>query len=1186
MNFRLFIVICFLLGAVPGRLFAQQQMKLKAALDEVKAVYGTKFSYEAHLLDDVTVNLKLPLKRSVPVEDVLKDLLYKKGFVFLYVQENYYTIIRDTRSEKTNDNAGAPADNTAISDPYVQTLTGVVTDKEGHPLIGVTVLPEGYAIRFGTLTSSDGRYTLRLQTSTKAVIFSYVGMIPQKIEIGDKTVINAQLESDVNQLQEVNVVSTGYQTLPKERATGAFGQITAAQLKAVPAVNIIERLEGTTPGVRFDARTNKVTIRGVNTLNSTGSPLVVVDGFPAVDQDLVTQLNPSASGGGILSRYNPEDIESITILKDAAATSIWGAKAANGVIVITTKKGKKNASQVNFNTNLSIANPANLKNLNRMSSAQYIDLEKEMKDLGFYSDPAVWDNSWMTFNQNKPVSEAMEWMFKVDRGEATAAQRDSALTALGKLDNKKQIRDLLLQRAVSQQYNLSLSGGGQHNTYYVSTNYTRDIPVFRSNKAENFFLTANISNELFNNRVTVNTGINYNYVHSIANTAALNAIGSSRLGLRPYEMLADANGNPIARSIDYRDEVAADFLQKGYLPWTYSPLQELNYGNTTGKDNRFRLNTDITTKITDWANVNVAGSLQRNQEEQVYLADLNSYDERVLINTGTTVDNNGRLVYGVPYGGKMITHNTSDVSYALRGQLNVNKSWKIVSLNALAGTEIRETQGTNYQQTRYGFDEDTYASASWDPDTYYTTVMGWSTSLGYSDGSINRSINRFLSYYGNGALSFLDSRYVLSASARFDDYTLAGATRSQRARPLWSAGAKWDLTSEHFMQHIKPINKLALRLTYGTAGAVPTSASNAAILSLYGLDPVTREPYGSISSPANNKISWELTRSWNLGLDFAVLNNRLTVTADAYRKRTSDIMWQFPVNSTYGWSSIYYNAASMKGNGYEFGVRGDIFRGNHFNWSSTFNLSYNTNKVTDSRFTRPTSSLAVGSSTPIVGLPNDYLYAYRWAGLDNQGRSQVYDKNGKIINADAGNNEITAQDLVYMGRTTPPYFGGFFNDFSYNAFTLGIRMTYETGGVFRRSSIDNYPDYVGIYYGQIGAQKDLALRWRKPGDEQFTNVPGLPNISTNGSNRYKFSDLLVQKDGFVRLQQINVGYQVPSKALSRLLLKSASINLAVRNLGIIWRANHMGIDPSYIITNSYSNLPPAPSYFLSLNASF
>lgn len=1191
MNRKLLLVLSFVMLALP-RLLAQQQVTLKKALDEVKTVYGTKFAYEENLLDNVMVTWKGGLSKKEPVENVLKGLLYNKGFLFLYIQENYYTIIKDTRSakekEKENKSPSPAETHEDASGEYLQVLTGVVTDATGSPLAGVTVMPEGFAVRWGVTTSSDGRYTLRLKEKTNALLFSFVGMVPQKITLDGKSVISVKLEPETKMLEEVKVVSTGYQQIPKERATGAFGQITAKEIRAVPAVNLMERLEATMPGVRFDVRNNTIQIRGKNTLaNTDGStPLIVIDGFPALDQDLADRQTTVASIGTVLSRYNPEDIESITVLKDAAATSIWGAKAANGVIVINTKRGKKNSSQVNFSTNLSISNPSDMGKLNRMNSAQYIELEKEMKDLGFFTDPIDWDNSWMTFNQNRPVSEALEWMFKADRGTATEKQRDSALAVLGGLDNRGQIRDMLMQRAVSQQYNLSFSGGGQNSTYYLSTNYTRDMPVYRSNKGESYFVNANLSNELFNKRITINTGINYNYVNAVSNMATINAIGNGNMALRPYEMLADANGNPIARSIQFRDEVAADFLSKGYLPWTYSPLQELNYNNSTIKDNRFRFLADINAKLTNWASLQVAGSLQRSNAQTIIMSDLMGYENRVMLNTATTVGPNGRLIYGIPYGAKMINSNAGEFSYSLRGQLNVNKTWKDFSLNAIAGTEVREQTRENFTQTRYGFDKDVYSSATWNPTVPYETVMGWSSTLGYSDGAITKGISRFLSYFGNAAFSAFDNRYTFSGSIRFDDMSLLGASREQRAKPLWSTGFKWNISQEDFMSRVNWLTNLNLRVTYGTGGSVPTSAANRAIIGL-NTDPLTGEPIGTVERPANNTISWELTRSWNFGLDFGLFNNRLTVSADAYSKKTEDILWYFPINSTWGWSNLQYNAASMKGHGYELGLRGEVIRGRDFNWASTFNISYNTNEVTDSRFAKPTATILVGGSSFVEGEPIDAIYAYRWAGLDNKGRSQIYDASGKIITADQFNNVLKTEDIVKIGRSTPPFFGGWFNDFNYRSFTLGVRITYEMGHVFRRLSIENYPDYTtNNYYGLIGSQKDLALRWRQPGDEAFTNVPGLKNVSTNSSNRYKMSDLLVESASHIRLQQISVGYQIPTKLLERVAFKSANVNFSVRNLGLIWKANKAGVDPAYIAGTNYNNLPPAPSFYMGLNVSF
>lgn len=1164
----------------------QQQVLLSRALAEVKAVYGTRFAYEEHLLDDVYVNSTLKFSTKDPVENVLKDLLYNKGFLFLYVQKNYYTIIKDNR--KTGDNrteapgTAAPQDVLPLPpSDYIQTITGRVTDPDGKPLVGATVLPEGYAITSGVSTNSDGYYTLRLRVKTGAVVFSYIGMVPQKLPIEGKAVLNVQLAYDGAALTEVSVVSNGYQVVPKERATGSFVSVTPKELKETPSPNIMEKLAGLVPGLRSDYVKNTLSIRGVNTFSSgvNSEPLIVIDGFPAIDQKITTLgVGATSSGTAILSRFNPDDIESISVLKDAAAASIWGSKAANGVIVITTKKGQKNSSRINFGTSLSISNPANISNLNRMNSAQYIDLEREMFDMNLFPDPTSWDF-------NAPVSESVNWMFRAKKGQVTAQQRDSALAALGRLDNKQQIRDLLLQKAVTQQYNLSLSGGGNNNTYYLGTSYTKDVPVLRSNRAESFTLTANLTNNLFNNKATLTTGINYNYTNSNANQAAANALGTTNMGLRPYEMLADANGNPIARNIDYQDAVAAKYVALGYLPFSYSPLQELNYGNSVTKENRFRLTVGLNTKITSWLNVDLSGAVQKNIAELNQLNELNSYSTRILVNEGTAITN-GRFVYGVPYGGKLVTSNSDGAGYSLRGQFNVNQNWNDFSFNALGGAEIRQETSSRKQQTRYGYNEDTKTSASWDPGVYYNNIKGWTQQLGYSDGSITSGIQRYLSYFGNGALGYKNNRYILSGSVRFDDYTMLGVSRGKRAKPLWSAGAKWNILAEDFMKNVNWLNNLNLRATYGTGGSVPINATYAALFTPYSPQSVTQEAYGSITDPANNTLSWELTKTWNLGLDMAFFRNRLSVVAEVYGKKTSDIIWRFPINGTYGWTSLPFNASSMKGHGYELSLNGDIIKTRNFNWSSTFNISYNTNEVTDSRFPVTTSTDLVNSGNMLVGKPTDYMYSYRWAGLDSTGQSQVFDKNGKKLTMATGNTGIAADDVKYEGRKTPPFFGGFFNTFSYKGFSLGVRMTYEMGHVFRRMSIQNYPDFQGSFYGVLGTQADLAQRWRKPGDEAFTNLPGLKNISTNSVNRYKNSDLLTLSGSHIRLQQISLGYQLPQSLLAKLPVKSASFNITARNLGIIWRKNKEGIDPTYIQTNSYSNLPPATAWFFSFNAGF
>lgn len=1189
MKRKLLIILgVFLTVAFAQPLLAQEQITLQRALTEIQKVYGTKFSYQADLINNVKVSLKLPLLASEPVENVLKRVLYPNKMLFLYVQENYYTIIRDTREDEQQQEAARQN----IPEPNYRTISGKVTDEKGRPLIGVTVFPEGMAVRQGVISSSDGSYNLRLLGPADAIVFTYVGMQPKKIALGKSNVINATLYSEQNMLEEVAVVSTGYAKIPKERATGAYGVISAKEMKEVPSVNLLEKLEGLTPGLDVDLRNNTISIRGKNSfgLGTSVSPLIVIDGFPVMDnEDRRPALSYLASGNGtsgsaILNRFNPDDIESITVLKDAAAASIWGAKAANGVIVIETKKGKNTAPVISFGTNLSISAPADLNNIKAMNSAQYIDLERELKDLGFIADPAE-KPSWASFNSNRPQSEALEWMFKVDRGTATAAERDAALAALGQIDNRSQIRDLLLQRAVSQQYNLSLSGGASKSSYYLSTNYTKDIPVFRGNKAESFFVNSNLNSKLFNDRLDLSFGLNYNYSNSVNNPAALDAMGLGEKGLRPYQLLRDANGNNISRAIRYRDEVVQDFMNKGYLSWRYSALDELDKTDYNLQSNQLRFNVGADTKIIDGVNFVVSGMLQRNIEETNNVDMVDSYGVRDMLNYATTLDkSSGKLVTGIPYGGVLGLSNYNGWEYSLRSQVNVDRNiGDLLNIAFLGGAEIRQNRHQYSSQQRYGFNEDIYQDRIVNPTVPYDNVDGWQSTLTYNN-TLRKNISRALSYYSNIGLSFLNGRYVASGSLRFDDFTITGASRNQRAKPLWSAGFKWNAKMEPFVKDLNWLSALNFRLTYGVAGTLPTGSGSVVKINT-SLDNLTNETTAEIESPANTQISWEKVKSFNFGVDFGILNNRLAFNIDAYAKRTSDILYNLPYNSTYGWTMLQFNSASMKSHGFELGMRANVISHKNYSWNSVFNFSYNTNEVTDNRFKKNTTGNIINSSLPTVGLPMDYVYAYRWAGLDEKGQSRIFNKNGETLNANVGNNQLTSDDLVYMGRATAPYFGGFNNDFRFRQFTMGVRISYAMGNVIRKPSVESYPDY-SPYQGAIGMQSDLALRWKQAGDEKFTNVPGLKDISFNSLNRYKNADILMISGSYIRLQQISLGYIATTELLKRTPFKSASINASVRNLGLLWRKNKYGVDPLYMASTNYNNLAPAKAFFISINTSF
>jgi len=1065
----------------------------------------------------------------------------------------------------------------------------IVKDSAGKVMQGANIYIKTINRQF--VTDGKGEFTVRdIPENGLVIVISFVGSMNQEVFINRETKgpYVVTLKSSTSVLEGVSVVSTGYQKLSKERAAGAYSVITQKDIESTPAVNLMERLEAKVPGVKFDIKNNVIQIRGVtNFSGGSGTPLIVVDGFPLMsssDQARLTNLvSGNAFGNPIISSLNPADIEQITFLKDASATSIWGSRAANGVIVIDTKKGKRTSPILNLNYILGTSKNPSLSKLRWMNSAQYVDLEKEMVDKGYLIDPALASSSNAIYTPNN--SEATEWMFRVKRGTATPAQRDAALAEISSREGKAQIEDYLLQNAINQQVNLTYSGGSESSTYLISGNYTRDVPIYKSNLAENAFINANTTADFFNKRITLRGLINYQFSRSKYNGAAVNALSVGTTALRPYDLVADASGNGISRTVIFRESVAAPYLAQGYLPFSYNTLDELNYSNSISSNNIFRINGGINGKITKWLNADISISSQRQVGNGNTINELNSYYSRILVNTGTVV-NNGKLVYNVPYGGTYATSHQTAYDTGLRGQLNANLNLKNAhQINVIAGAEIRETGNTGSSETRYGYDIDTKTTQPVNPTTSYMTIYGYSTTLGNNLSSLVDNKKRFLSYYSNASYAYHD-KYIATASLRFDDYTLLGIDRSKRARPFWSAGLRWNAEKEGFMEQVNFVDNLGLRATIGTSGVVPQGGSNITLLSVSGTDSRTGQPIATISSPGNSDLGWETTTSGNLGLDFNLFKGRLSGTFDIYNKKSKGILSFFAYNATYGWSSLQFNSGTLKGNGWEFQLNGRVLQAGRFSWNSTVNFGYTTNTVTDARYANNAGTIA-GTPSTVEGMPLGSLYVYRWAGLDNKGQSKIYDRNNNIINNTTNlTAAFTKEDLKYAGTTYAPYSGGFINTFKYGRFEAGVQISAYLGHVFLKQSIENYPTFEGTYTGVLGRNVDLASRWRNPGDEATTDVPGLTGVNNNSIVRYRYSDLLVRKADNIRLQQVSLSYSFPKQYLPSKVIRSFSLSANVRNLGIIWRANKDGIDPEYINTGNYSSISPTPSYVFGLNASF
>jgi TonB-linked SusC/RagA family outer membrane protein len=1160
--------------------FSGQHIPLEKTFETVRSQTGYHVFCDRRLLKEaLPVNVNAD---NMPLRQFLDIIFRNQSLQYLIREQTIFV------SKKTMTTADPSKILEAANVVFVQ---GVITDENENPLYGATIKVKG--TERSIINQQNGRFEISVNVGD-VLIVSFVGFQTTEVKIANSTDLAIKLKRATINIDEINVkVSTGYQTISKERATGAYNIVTAEELQEVPANNILERLEGKVPGVRFDIRFNKIQIRTINTYSVNTAPLIVIDGFPLIpassgDQNLTTLGSSQMSNGSVLSTLNPNDIEQITFLKDAVATSIWGSRGANGVIVIETKRGKKGAPTINFSATVGTSKAPSFSKLRWMNSAEYVDLEKEMYDKGFFTDNT--QSPWYFPLQNNNPSEVVEWLFKVKRGTATQAEADAALAEIGTRNNESQIRKYLLRSAINQQYNLSVSGGGDNNSYYISGNFNKDLPIYRSNSAQNAIITGNFTNDLFNKTVKLRTGFNYQYATNKANIAAVEALSQSLISLRPYDMLVDGNGQPIRRSITMRPETNDSLVKLGYLPFTYSAIDELNYSNTKNSINSIRLNTGLIVKLTNWMNFDVSGMYQRNINNMQTINEVNSYSGRTTVNTGTVISSTThKPVYNIPYGGTYTMTDGTSWDYNLRGMLNVNYAFNADhQLTALAGGEIRQTYSRSYSSIRYGYDPDANSFATVNPTIPFMTMYGWTSTLGSNQSGVSEQRNRYLSYFGNAAYTY-KNRYNLSGSMRFDDYTLLGLERSKRAKPFWSAGFKWTVTGEEFMQSVTWLTNLGLRLTYGTGGSVPLGGSNVPIITLNATDPNTQLPIATIQNPANQQLGWELTRTGNIGLDAGVLNNRISGSIDVYRKRSSGILASFPFNPTYGWSSLSYNTGTMKSHGFEAGITAKIVDKKDWGIASVFNIAYGKTAVTDSRFNTTLASTLVTSSNMVNGYPMGAMFVYRSAGLNPEtGQTRIYDRNNKIIESTTNlTSAFDINDIKYVGQAIAPYHGGFFNTFRYKGFQLGVQMTYYFGHKFLVPGINNYPQFSGEYYGIVGRQKDLANRWRKPGDEAFTDVPGLGNVNFNSITRYRYSDKLVRSADNIRLQQISLSYNFPNSMLPKRVFKSLSLSGSARNLGMIWAKNKEGYDPEYLNSSAnYYSMPPVTSYLFNINASF
>ena len=1128
-----------------------------------------------------TITLSL---KNVPLAEVFKEIKKQAGYDFIYAVEdlqqssnidinvNHSGIIEVLRICLKDQpltysivdkfiiikNKGELKTYTIALSPTINIRGKIVTVKgEAIPLASVSIKGS----KIATATDENGEFVLNGVDAAATLIFSCVGYESQELKLKGETSITVTLNLKVSQLSNIAVTySTGYQNVPKERATGSFDFISKEQLEQRASADIISKLEGTVSGLVFNKSandgSNQIRIRGESTIFGNPSPLIVVDGFPY---------------DGDINNINPNDVENITILKDAAAASIWGVRAGNGVIVIVTKRGKINQPlKLEVNANISLGETPNLHYAPQISPSDYVDVEKFLFSNGFY-------DGTLTDPGAAVVSPIVEILNKERNGIISSADASTQIEGLRKHDLRNDQLKYLYRKEARQQYALNLSGGSTKSSYYFSIGYDKDNANLVGNSSDRISLLSQ-STFMPIDRLEIKASIAYTESNSITN-------GLSNIpNAYPYTQLV--NGQGIQLSVpQHRAEFEDTVSNHNFLDWKYYPLQEINNQDNENKSFDTRLLASIKYAILKGLSLNVGYEYARANTQGKLLQKAESYYIRNNINSFAILDANGNYVgSNFPSGGILTINNSNLVSNSGRMSLNYSRDWGIHALAIIAGFEVREIQTDANSSALMGYNDVNGSFVVPDYYQYFPTYpSGNYQSLGGASGPgflYSGTINRFRSYYANAAYTF-KNRYTFSASGRLDGSNYFGVETNKKTVPLWSGGLKWDISKESFYK-IKQLPIFDLRVTYGYNGNLDQTTAAITTFQYSRNDPYTGFPYAIINNVPNRNLRWEKIGQLNIGIDFSVVRNRISGAVEYFQKRGTDLIGDEPVDPTTGVSQVRGNFSGLLTKGMDLQITSKNTT-SIVQWTTTFLFSYASDKVTRYDIPIAANSYLQGHTevVPLVGKSLYSFYSYKWAGLDpSTGGPQIY--LGDTLTKDFSSlnqGQVTLKDLAYSGRYNPSITGSLYNSISWKNISLAFNIVYKMGYYFRRTSIS----YSNLYNNWQGGNKDFALRWQHPGDELHTDVPAMTYPANSIADFvYNQSTVLVQKGDHIRLQYVNLNYNLSKDRLKRLPIQNLQFYIYANNLGIIWKANHFGIDPDY----PYSTYPPPRTWSAGIRAGF
>ncbi len=1073
-------------------------------------------------------------------------------------------------------------------------VTGtVISAEDNEPVIGASVIVQGQ--KSGTVTDANGHFTISVP-SGKKISISYIGMETQTVMPKNGMQVILQNSAELKE-----VVVTGMQKTDRRMFTGATTKIDAENAKLNGVTDISRSLEGRAAGVSVQnvsgtfGTAPKIRVRGATSIYGSSKPLWVVDGVIMED---VTEVSADDLSSGdaetlissAIAGLNSDDIESFQILKDGSATSIYGARAMAGVIVVTTKKGKAGSNRISYTGEYTMRLKPSYSNFNIMNSQEQMSVYREMEKGG-------WLNMAETYRASESGVYGKMYHLMNTYDEATGqfamANTDAARTAYLREAEYRNTDwfDELFSNSIQHNHSISLSSGTEKAQYYASFSLMNDPGWYKKSKVQRY--TANVNaNYNISKKLTLNLISNASYRKQ-------EAPGTLASDIDPVygEVRRDFDINPYSYSMNTSRTLASDeYYIRNYAPFNILNELENNYMDLDVVDTRFQ--AELQYKPIQKVTLSVLGAYKYSTTSQEhYIKDGSNQAMAYRAMDDATMRDNNPWLYGdpdvenslkvsvLPYGGFYRQTKYKMNSWDFRATAQYNDAFLNDThiINLFGGMEVNNVERSKTFFNGVGMQYDMGMLAKYDYRYFKQTQEENAAYYTVSD-----TYSRSAAFFANATYSY-KGRYTINGTVRYEGTNKLGKSRSARWLPTWNISGAWNAHEEAwFHDTFKSfLSNLTLKASYSLTGdRGPTTVTNSQVV-IKSFNPW--RPFTSVGESGlqiddleNSELTYEKKHELNLGAEFGFFNNRINFAIDWYKRNNYDLIGTINTMGIGGKTTKYANVASMKSHGVEFTLSTKNIVSKNFKWNTDFIFSHAKNEVTDLDTKARIIDMISGTGFTLSGYPVRSLFSIDFQGLNDQGLPTFINENGELTVSEFNFQDRENRDyLVYEGPTDPTVTGSFGNVFQYKGLKLNVFITYAFGNVVRLD-----PVFSRKYSDLDALPKEFVNRWTQAGDEAFTNIPVIADkrMDENDSylrrayNAYNYSTERIAKGDFIRMKEISLSYDFPKSFIAPLKLNNLSVKLQATNLFLIYADKKLnGQDPEFFNTGGVA--APMPKQF-------